>query len=48
MNKEPWQNEYARKLFTAEVALANIHDGQTIFLGSGAAEPLLLTETTPR
>jgi acetoin utilization deacetylase AcuC-like enzyme/acyl-CoA hydrolase/GNAT superfamily N-acetyltransferase len=44
VNRERWQNDYSHKLVSAEAALSRIRNGQTIFLGSGAAEPLLLTD----
>jgi len=45
MAQKPWKTTYAHKLVSAEEALANLENGQTIFLGSGVGEPLLLTET---
>lgn len=40
-----WQGAYADKLVTALEALSHIKNGQTIFVGSGAGEPALLTWT---
>ena len=40
-----WQIQYANKVATAQDALSGIKNGQTIFVGSGAGEPLLLTDT---
>jgi acetoin utilization deacetylase AcuC-like enzyme/acyl-CoA hydrolase/GNAT superfamily N-acetyltransferase len=41
----PWQTAYAPKVVTAREALAHIQNGSTVFVGSGAAEPVLLTES---
>ena len=38
-----WKNDFGDKLVTAKKALSNIRSGQTIFLGSGAGEPYMLT-----
>jgi len=43
VNKE-WRIRYADKLATAEKALSRIRSGQTVFIGSAAGEPLLLTD----
>ncbi len=43
MNGNSWQNDFSDKLVSAKKALSHIRDGQTIFLGSGAGEPYLLT-----
>lgn len=40
-----WQETYAEKLFSAEAALAQIQNGQTVYIGSGVGEPHLLTQT---
>ena len=45
MTSETWQQVYGKKVFPAEKTLSYIKNGQTIFIGSGGAEPLLLTET---
>ncbi len=45
MNENSWKNDYADKVVSAQKALSKIRDGQTIFLGSGAGEPCLLTNT---
>ncbi|MBN1653841.1 MAG: GNAT family N-acetyltransferase [Deltaproteobacteria bacterium] len=39
-----WKIAYANKIVTAEEALSHIKKGQTIFVGSGAGEPRLLTD----
>jgi len=44
MTVRGWQNTYAAKLVSVEEALTQIRNGQTIFIGSGCAEPLLLTD----
>lgn len=41
---KPWQTRYADKIVTAREALARIRNGQTVFVGSGAGEPLALTD----
>lgn len=38
-----WQKKYKDKIVTAQKALSHIKNGQTIFVGSGAGEPTLLT-----
>ena len=43
INGNSWQDDYADKLVSAKKALSKIRDGQTIFLGSGAGEPYMLT-----
>jgi acetoin utilization deacetylase AcuC-like enzyme/acyl-CoA hydrolase/RimJ/RimL family protein N-acetyltransferase len=43
--KRSWRRQYAEKLVTANEALSHIRNGQTIIIGSGAGEPLLLTQT---
>ena len=43
--KRSWKRQYAEKLVTAIEALSHIRNGQTIIIGSGAGEPLLLTQT---
>lgn len=48
MSTKPWQDLYAAKLTTAENALSHIENGQTIYIGSGGGEPLLLTSTLAR
>lgn len=40
----PWRAHYERKLTTAEKALRSIRRGARIFIGSGCAEPLTLTQ----
>ncbi len=45
VNGKTWGDDYSGKLVSAAEALSHIKNGQTIFLGSGAAEPLLLTDT---
>jgi len=40
-----WRNRLRAKLVTPQKALAHIKNGQTIFVGSGAGEPELLTRT---
>jgi len=45
MSAKPWQEIYCSKLATPQKALSNIINGQTIFIGSGCGEPILLTET---
>jgi acetoin utilization deacetylase AcuC-like enzyme/acyl-CoA hydrolase/GNAT superfamily N-acetyltransferase len=45
LKNKPWKTLYADKLVSAKEALSNIRNGQTIFLGSGAGEPRLLTDT---
>jgi acetoin utilization deacetylase AcuC-like enzyme/acyl-CoA hydrolase len=42
---ESWQSIYAQKLVSAKEALGRIRSGQTVFVSSGAAEPVLLTDT---
>lgn len=41
--KKTWQKKYDAKVVSAIEALVNIKNGQTVFVGSGAGEPLLLT-----
>jgi len=45
MYTRTWQTQHAEKLVSARSALAHVRNGQTIFVGSGAGEPLVLTET---
>jgi acetoin utilization deacetylase AcuC-like enzyme/acyl-CoA hydrolase len=40
-----WRKTFSEKLVSAEEALGNIQNGQTIFLGSGPGSPQLLTNT---
>lgn len=40
-----WQDVYKSKFCNARDALSHIKNGQTIFVGSGAGEPVLLTDT---
>lgn len=40
-----WQERFAVKLVSARKALSSIRSGQTVFVGSGAGEPVLLTDT---
>jgi len=44
MAGKDWRRQYADRLEPAESALGRIHNGQTIFVGSGAGEPVLLTD----
>ncbi len=44
MGSKSWTNEYVTRRVSAKDALKNIRNGQTIFLGSGAGEPLVLTD----
>jgi acyl-CoA hydrolase/acetoin utilization deacetylase AcuC-like enzyme len=39
-----WRQRYAHKLHTASAALERVRSGQTVYIGSGAAEPTVLTE----
>ncbi|MBW2278818.1 MAG: hypothetical protein JRF63_15100, partial [Deltaproteobacteria bacterium] len=45
MPGQHWRKTLSDKLVSAEQALSNIKNGQTIFLGSGAGAPQLLTNT---
>ncbi len=45
MTSKRWQDIYADKLVSPREALSNIRNGQTIFIGTGCGEPLLLTGT---
>ena len=45
MVEKQWQVLYSDKIVSLEEAFSHIHSGQTIFIGSGSAEPLLLTRT---
>jgi len=45
MATTPWQKVYTDKLVSAEEAIGHLRNGQTLFVGSGAGEPFLLTET---
>jgi acetoin utilization deacetylase AcuC-like enzyme/acyl-CoA hydrolase/GNAT superfamily N-acetyltransferase len=44
MTSKTWQQRYADKVVTAREALSHIRNGRTVFVGSGAGEPLLLTD----
>ncbi len=44
MIEKRWQERLADKVVKPEEALSHIRNGQTIFIGSGCAEPLLLTK----
>jgi len=44
MAPKRWKTFYADKLVSASEALSHIKNGQTIFVGSGAGEPAVLTE----
>lgn len=48
MTTAPWQERYAQKLKTARQALRRIRRGDSVFIGSGAAEPQLLVEELAR
>ena len=45
MAREAWQSIYGQKLVSAREALSRIRRGDTVFVSSGAAEPVLLTDT---
>jgi acetoin utilization deacetylase AcuC-like enzyme/acyl-CoA hydrolase/GNAT superfamily N-acetyltransferase len=45
VNTKSWRQNYSDKIVSAEEALSNIKNGQTIFLGSGPGEPYYLTNT---
>lgn len=45
MSDKNWRTKYANKFVSPIKALLNIKNGQTIFVGSGAGEPSLLTWT---
>ena len=45
MVEKQWQERLADKLESPQNALSHIRNGQTIFIGSGSAEPILLTKT---
>ena len=45
MATTPWQQVYTDKLTSAAEAIGRLRNGQTLFVGSGAGEPFLLTET---
>jgi acetoin utilization deacetylase AcuC-like enzyme/acyl-CoA hydrolase/GNAT superfamily N-acetyltransferase len=45
MSSKAWMHNYNKKLVSAREALSHIRNGQTIFVGSGAGEPSLLTDT---
>lgn len=45
MARPRWRERYASKLATPQEALKRIRNGQTLFVGSGAGEPVLLTDT---
>ncbi len=45
MASNEWQQYYTNKIVPPQKALSNIRNGQTIFIGSGCGEPVLLTET---
>ncbi len=38
-----WQQRYGHKLASPEAATARVRSGQTVYIGSGAAEPTVLT-----
>ena len=40
----PWREQHAFKIEKAATALESLERGNNVFLGSGAAEPILLTE----
>lgn len=44
MASKTWQQRYADKVVPAREALSHIRNGQTVFVGSGAGEPLILTD----
>lgn len=45
MTPNSWQSACAGKLVNAREALSHVRSGDTVFVGSGAGEPILLTET---
>ncbi len=45
MPRSPWQKTYADKLVSAGEAVSCIRSGQTVYIGSGAAEPTSFTQT---
>ncbi len=48
MGTVPWQERYADKVMSARQALRAIKRGDSVFIGSGAAEPQLLVEELAR
>jgi acyl-CoA hydrolase/RimJ/RimL family protein N-acetyltransferase len=48
MSTAPWQERYADKVMSARQALRAIKRGDSVFIGSGAAEPQLLVEELAR
>ncbi len=48
MGTVPWQERYADKVMSARQALRAIRRGDSVFVGSGAAEPQLLVEELAR
>ncbi|MBN2493940.1 MAG: GNAT family N-acetyltransferase [Deltaproteobacteria bacterium] len=48
MTSRSWQEIYADKLVDAEKAVSCVKNGQTVYVGSGAGEPVLLMETLAR
>ncbi len=44
MASKTWQQRYSDKVVSAREALFHIRNGQTVFVGSGAGEPMLLTD----
>ena len=44
MSSRRWQEMYKKKVVPAKKALSYIKNGQTIYIGSGGAEPVALTE----
>jgi len=45
MARNSWQSSNLKKIVSAQEALSNIRNGQTIFISTGCAEPVLLTKT---
>jgi len=45
MTSSDWQEQCAEKVLSPQEAIAHIKNGQTILVGSGAAEPVKLTDT---
>ena len=48
MTTKVWQERYPEKITNPEEAISRIRNGQTIYIGSGGGEPLLLTSTLAR
>ncbi|MBP2680472.1 MAG: acetyl-CoA hydrolase/transferase, partial [Candidatus Krumholzibacteriota bacterium] len=44
MSSKTWQQRYAEKVVPPREALSRIRNGQTVFVGSGAGEPMVLTD----